>query len=398
MGKRYGCAVFSMLFLYAAMGMIPLWGQTSVSPTKDFLATLRNGEPKHYIRPCVYYNFYGTPQRSTYTKKLGRYHFTQNNLGFYLPIFTKDFYSKDSLRISNLHILITANVMRVSPRFTELPLASITKTGIGIRAFYNSGSRNVFFYDLSPFAAEDHYTRKNPTFRYSATLVFNRTVSKEFSWRVGATRTFALGNIDWLPFFGLRFGELDKTYLSIQFPKSVSLNTRFNKYVSGSAYIKLIGGLYSLKNIDTLYNGKDSSIMMGRKELINGIRLDVSPNPNLSFFISSGFTTGSMLYFYSRSFNTAQNSLQPTLAPFKEKQLLGTIYLQFGLSYRFGKAKRVYNNYTMYDVFDMNNTMDPGDNNMGPGNQNIPNRGDLNDLRKIQLKDVEDLIRADDLY
>ena len=52
----------------------------------------------------------------------------------------------------------------------------------------------------------------------------------------------------------------------------------------------------------------------------------------------------------------------------------------------------------MYDVFDLNNSCDPGDNNNTPTGTDIPRKGDLKDIKRIQYKDIEDLIKMDDMY
>ena len=53
----------------------------------------------------------------------------------------------------------------------------------------------------------------------------------------------------------------------------------------------------------------------------------------------------------------------------------------------------------MYDAFDLNNTMDPGDNNNNPGNGDItPEMKKKKEMEKVQYKDVEDVVDEADLY
>jgi hypothetical protein len=137
-------------------------------------------------------------------------------------------------------------------------------------------------------------------------------------------------------------------------------------------------------------------IQFGQSGLANGIRFDFRPNPNFSFFVSSGYAVNNHIWFYSWRFNQTQN--QRPLAHFYDGKTDASFFLHFGVSMRFGKAKNSAGNQLMYDVFDLNNTFDPGDNNDGPGNGNIPKRSNAQDAKKIQYKDVSDLIEETDLY
>jgi hypothetical protein len=74
------------------------------------------------------------------------------------------------------------------------------------------------------------------------------------------------------------------------------------------------------------------------------------------------------------------------------------MFVNFGITWRFGKAKKSNGNYLMYDIMDLNNTMDPGDNNSGPGNNDIRNGTEKDEMKKVQYKDVSDLIDDTDLY
>ena len=65
---------------------------------------------------------------------------------------------------------------------------------------------------------------------------------------------------------------------------------------------------------------------------------------------------------------------------------------------RIGKAKSIYNNYNLYETFNLNSTIDIGDNNTNTGDGNIPNQTKSKEKSNLKIKDVQDLIEAQDLY
>ncbi len=52
----------------------------------------------------------------------------------------------------------------------------------------------------------------------------------------------------------------------------------------------------------------------------------------------------------------------------------------------------------MYEIYDMNNSNDPGDNNTMPGNGDIRRSAKAKEMHKVKLEDVGDLIQETDLY
>ena len=138
-------------------------------------------------------------------------------------------------------------------------------------------------------------------------------------------------------------------------------------------------------------------IQFGHFGVANGIRFDFRPGPNFNFFLSGGLAVRNYMWLYSYSHNRPND--QAPLGPFYKGRPDPTIFLQAGITIRFGKAKRSAGNYLMYDVFDLNNTIDPGDNNNNPGNGDItPEMKKKKEMEKVQYKDVEDLVDEADLY
>lgn len=394
--------IMPVSFLYAGSG-------DSLLP-KKFSRDNRPREVRNYIRPCLYTNFYATGSRPMKTEndimsqyisaRLGNYKFATSNLGFYLPLYTHTAFDKsDSTDVNTFHFLMTMNTLTDQPQFFGLEKQhKLYKLGLGVRAIYGFGSRFVLFVDASPYVVGDKYDKqRTQQLRLASSAIFNMMVTPKFSVRIGVTKTFLFGNRFYLPMLGIRLGKLDgKFYFSFQFPKATSFNFQPTPKFSFSIYSKRYGGLYNISNGDSLYLFGDSVIQLGQTGLSTGIRFDFRPGPNFSFFLATGFDSRNHVWLFSHSYNQ-MNHLKP-LAPFFKGVPDPSIFLNFGITWRFGKAKKSNGNYLMYDIMDINNSMDPGDNNSGPGNGDIRNGIEKNEMKKVQYKDVGDLIDDTDLY
>lgn len=348
---------------------------------------------RRYIRPCIYSNFYTTAKQSIPSAQLKSYKFSQANTGFYFPLYTSSWYRKDSISLANFHVLTTGNLLSASPRFSGLEKQHrLYKFSIGVRAIYNTGKKNIWFFTVSPFVSQDNYTISSPTSRLASVILFNRTVSKKFSYRIGVIKTFIFGNRYHLPIIGLRIGPLDGTYLSIQIPKNISLNFPINPKLTGSIFIKPLGGIYLFSNVNTNFYQGDSVFVFGRYEFLTGISTSYRINNDFSCFMSAGIAN-------KRKINFAGDNFEGTFKSFYRTDVAPTLFINMGLTIRLGKVIKVYNDINMYDVLDINNAFDPGDDNDGPLNTDIPVLPKDNAaIKKIQYKDVEDLISEYDLY
>jgi hypothetical protein len=380
-------------------------GDSSFVKNKEQSSPQKEKSPKHYLYNTIYTEYYSTPKRdisSQNSMKLGQYSFSQSNTGFYFPIKTRDI-RKDSVTIANVHTLIVGNFLKAMPHFDSTSDHHLTAASLGLRVMYNDGKKNVWFFNITPTWMEDSRSTIKTSARLTTLFVFNRTKSKNFSWRLGFTRTYIYGNLNHLLVAGVRFGPLDGVYVRLDWPRNYSLNFPVGKKFSGSVYCKPFGGVYHFANVDTfsngdsLYNGHDAFIKFGRREFITGVKLEYNASKNFSFFMSSGISMINQVAFFSGKANVDRTHLK-SLAPFYTGTLSNTYFINFGLTWRFGKVKMAYNNYTMYDLFDMNNTFDPGDVNDGPGNGNIPTNGKRTSIKDVQYKDVQDLIELDDSY
>jgi hypothetical protein len=355
-------------------------------------------QAKHYFQTIIYADFYGTGSRKLneknfVSKKLKAYQVRQSVIGFNAPLFTKDYYHKDSTVISNFHLLLTGSYAVVSPKFEGIKNDhQLSRTSLGVRAIYNMGRRSILYAEFSPFVTQDNgygYTRKS---RIASALIYNFTVNKYFSLRVGYARTFMYGNRLNLPYVGVRVGKLDGVNFSIQFPRGITFNVPIGKYVKTSLYTKPQGGVYSFANTDSIYYlNNDKSINFGRFEFLAGARIDILPSRYFCFYLGAGLSTQNNISMYSETFNRRNNA---QLNSFYREKLKGTGFINFGLVFKFGKVKSAFNNYNMYNALDLNST-DIG-NNINTGNNQIPAKE--NNFKNVSIREVQDLIETQDFY
>lgn len=353
---------------------------------------------KHYFKTTFYLDYYGTGKKElnelTFeSKKLKSYQVNQFVFGFNAPVFTKDFYKNDSTQISNFHLLVTGSYSSVTPLFGGFTAQHhLSKTSLGIRAIYNTGKKSVFFVEFSPFMTQDNGYSYTQTYRLATSAIYNCTVNKYFSFRLGYTRSYALGNRYHLPYIGFRVGKLDGVNFSLQFPRSISFNIPMGKYVKTSLYTKPQGGVYSFANTDSIYYlNKDKNLNYGRREFLTGLRIDVLPSPYFNFYINSGFITQNNISLYSETFNKNNKGLYNE---FYAEKIKNSLFINAGLVFKFGKTKSIYNNYNLYDAHDLNTTIDGGDNNVNTGNSGIPVKQSI--IKNIKPNDVQDLIDVQD--
>ncbi|HTA62738.1 MAG TPA: DUF6268 family outer membrane beta-barrel protein [Bacteroidia bacterium] len=363
--------------------------------------------PKHYFTPTIFSDYYTTPQKNldqrfrkgtedlAIRKRLENYQYSQLVGGFYFPIITKDYNHTDG-STGNFHLLGTGSYMMAMPRFGGTSDHNLLKASIGIRGIYNSGKKGIWFVDVTPFMSTDLSARSNTVYRWASTVLYDYMANPNLSFRFGVTRTFLLGNRYHLPYFGIRIGRLDKIYISIQFPRNVTFSFPMRRYLRGSVYLKPMGGLFNMANNDSIYpNNKDNTIIYGRYELISGFRLDANLNKHVSFFVSTGFTGVKSLAFYSE---TEDKKNRLALNDFYKEKISRGLFFNVGFTLRIGRAKSIYNNYNLYETFNLNSTIDVGDNNTNMGDGNIPNQTKSKEKSNLKIKDVQDLIEAQDLY
>ncbi len=372
---------------------------TLLAFNKDSLIIKNIKTPKHYFKTTTYFDFYGTSSRDLATKsyvskKLKTYKVTQFAIGFNTPLFTKDDYKKDSITISNFHLLLTGNYSVVSPIFSGISNHNLSKSSLGLRLLYNTGKKSVFFGDISPFLTQDNGYNYTQRIRTAFSFIYNCTINDKLSLRLGLTRSYMFGNRFTLPYLGLRIGRMDRVNFNIQFPRSISFNFPIGNYIKTSIYTKPQGGIYSLANSDSLYNlNNDKTINFGRYEFLMGTRFDINPNKNIGFYLGGGISTQNAIAMYSETFN---NKNKGRLGHFYSEKISGALFINLGITVKFGKTKSIYNNYAIYDAIDLNNSEVGGDNNINSGSSEIPKM--KRKLNTVKPNEMEDLIETQDLY
>lgn len=358
-----------------------------------------NKPARHYFKTTIYSDIYKTGEQNLSGKnfvsnKLKTYAVGQFVLGLNIPVFTKDFYNADSTKISNFHFLLNGGYSSIRPQFKGLNTQHVlSKTSFGARVIFNSGRRSIFFAEFSPFMTQDNGYAETKRYRLATTLLYNCAVNNYFSFRVGYSLSYLYGNRYHLPYIGIRVGKLDGFNFSVQFPRSVTINLPINKYIKTSLYAKPQGGLYSMANTDTIYYlNKDNTINFGRYEFIGGLRVDILPSKFFNFYVSGGYSVNNSIGLFSESYNRRNKG---TLNGFYKEKVNNTFFVNFGIAFKFGRVKSIYNNYNLYDAHDLN-SIDGGDNNINTGSSLIPTKE--NKIKNINPKDVQDLIDTQDLY
>jgi hypothetical protein len=199
------------------------------------------------------------------------------------------------------------------------------------------------------------------------------------------------GNRFNLPYVGIRIGKLDGVNLSIQFPRSVSFNIPIGRHIKTSLYTKAQGGMYSFANTDSIYYlNNDKSLNFGRYEFVGGTRLDILPSRFFNFYLSTGLTTQNNIVLFSESFNKDNKG---QLNSFYREKLKGSLFVNFGLVFKFGKVKSIYNNYNLYNAHDLNSV---DGNNINQGNNQVPAKESK--IKHVAPTEVQDLIDVQDFY
>ncbi|HOZ86763.1 MAG TPA: DUF6268 family outer membrane beta-barrel protein [Bacteroidia bacterium] len=361
--------------------------------SQDSTGVLKIELPKHYFNTVFVLDVYRKPETKIkdtidyQSKRLKTYGVKQFDLSFYTPLFTTETHP-DSSTISNTHILLTGNYSVLRPVFEGIEQHKLAKIGIGIRYIYNTGKKGVLFVDAAPFVTRDATYRSRGYFRLASTIVYSHNATAWLNWRLGVTKSFLWGNRFYWPFIGLRFGRLDKVNFSIQFPRSINLNMPVNSKLVFSIYTKPQGGMYNFSNHDSLDSRKtESTFNFTRYEINTGLRCDVRTGPKFNFYIALGVSSRNNITFYSEKANKARPRA-PYRTYFYSQDLASTLYLNFGLVFKFGKTRSYYNNKNLYDAMNLNSTIS------GDGNAQIP----LTPQRKsdINLESVRDLVDYND--
>jgi hypothetical protein len=110
----------------------------------------------------------------------------------------------------------------------------------------------------------------------------------------------------------------------------------------------------------------------------------------MAYTFGIGTVTGNVRLVEKSSFNLSSN-------PFTISggRLRRSGFINIAFQYSFGSSKKVYNNFAMQDAMFLNRL---GSHDANP-QSNVPEQVNGEDLKlkKVQLKDIEDMIDVDDL-
>ena len=381
--------IFRVLISFSAVFLF--YGQVSAQQSYSVTGAKR---PKHYFNTVIILDGYRKPSKTLkdttdfISKRLQTYAVKLVDLSFYTPLFTFEDRS-DTMVYKNTHILLTGTYQALQSVFTGISKHQLVKIGIGIRYIFNSGKKGVWFVDAAPFITKDVTYQSKAYFRLASTIVYSYNVSYSFGCRLGVTKSFQWGNRLYLPFIGLRFGRLDRVNLSVQIPRSISLNIPMGSNVIFSFYSKPQGGLYNFSNHDSLYYRKQTATFnFTRYELNTGFRVDVRCGRNFNFYVATGISSRNTITFYSEKANNDRPRL-PYRIYFYNEHIAPTLFFNAGLVLKFGKTRSYFNNRNLYDAMDLNNVMD------GNGNTQIP-LPTKKQKSNANLNSIQDLIDYND--
>ncbi len=397
---------YSLKYMLLSVSLI-----AAVNTFSQLDTTKKIKAPKHYFTPTLFSDYYVTPDKSIpqirsrakgliedkiIRNHLKSYQYSQLTGGFYVPLLTRD-YERASGNTANFHLLVTGSYMMAMPRFAGISDHNLLKACAGLRGIYNSGKKGIWFFDATPFMSTDLSASCHTAYRWGGVALYDYMANPSLSFRFGFIRTFMFGNRYHLPYMGIRIGRLDRSYFSLQFPQIVTFSFPVGRYVRGGFYAKPMGGVFNMANNDTVYykNPNEKTIFYGRFEMNYGLRIDANFSKHFSIYVAGGFTGYKHLGFFS----DAENATNTTgaLNRFYGELFTPSVFANFGFTLRIGRAKSIYKNYNMYEVFNTNSTIGVGsDINMGDGN--IPNDIKKKVQANLKMKDVQDLIEAQDLY
>lgn len=367
--------------------------------SSDSIATTKHKIPKNYIKPCVYISYFNTGKRDlrlvndSVTNRKRDYQFSETNMGFYTPIITNSWLRKDKIHIASFQLLGGVNYAysTINTSILDQPriLNKLTAT---IKGIYSDGNKNSFFVAVAPFSSFDQYNKANKSGRLALVAIYNRTVSEKFSYRLGFIKTYVFGKNLGLPIVGFRFGRLDALHINIQLLRNISLNMPVGKHFYFNIYSRAIGSSYNFSNnVDNGHLDKGNLIDFRRSEILFGFQANYNPTTNFSVFASVGGSNGNIqMAESSKSLNFRDDS-------FQKYRIVRGGFINLGMTFYIGKAKKIAGNYAMYDAIDINNSYGNDDgNNIILNNNQIPAKSNTNNTGSLQYNDIQDLIKDSD--
>lgn len=372
------------------------FGSNMLFPAKlysqDSTNTALPKPPKNYIRPCIYGSMQVLPYRQTRrAKSHENMGYLQLNLGFYTPLLTST-WETPSGRMPSFQWLLTGNwqYMRANFSVSDKSVA-FSKLTLGTRFILNDGYKSIWMFYFSPFLSNNIVNDARPNLRFSAMILYNRTVSDFWSYQIGINRTYLYGRAFLLPILGVRIGKLDKFHVQLALPRNVSFNLPLSPQVLIRLYSRVNGGVYNIRNFDTAFTDlKNKEILFGISELNTGFETTYNPSRTISLNLGLGVASRRKIGFYENSTDIGGNWFNLTE---NFQDLPAAFFLNAGVAIRLGKARNNYNQAALQDAMELNSLFDPGETNQrvaGSDRQAPQKESNLDKMKANQLRDLKE--------
>lgn len=356
-------------------------------------------ENEYKIRPSVSIDLFNTKTVGLIAKRKALkevdYSFREFSFSFYTPIISKTSkkIGEDKQYKSNFTLLATGSYVRSRPQFSFFNAThNFIRISAGLRGLYFDGNKSLWLVNVSPFIAEDNKSISNAKFRMFGDLIYSRVVSKMFSYKLGLSYTYRFGGGGLLPVVGVRIGDYNKYFLSVQFPKNISFHYKVNPKLYIGAFVRPNGGIYRYKIQNTdpaFFNDKseNSNIILTRTDYLTGLMLNYAITPSVYFTCNSGVV-------YNRSVDLSiNNTFNGTggKTVFKGSgrtlNIENSVFFNVGFTFYFGKPLYSSGFSPLLEMKAVNNTTDSGDlNNSNDGITNDQNQVELKDINKKEAK------------
>jgi hypothetical protein len=240
--------------------------------------------------------------------------------------------------------------------------------------------------NVSPFIAEDNISIKNPKWRMYGDLIYSRVVNKNFSYRLGLSYTYRFGGGGLIPVVGIRIGDYNKHFLSIQFPRNISYNVKLSPKIYVGAFIRPNGGIYRFKlnkPDQTLFqnNIESKNVVMTRTDYLSGLMLNYAATPNIYLSFNTGFV-------YNRTVELSQNNSfngkggnSVFRGTGRTLNIENSVFVNLSLTFYFGKPTYSSGFSPLLEMKSLNNTYDAGD-------LNNSNDATTNDMNQVSDKNI----------
>lgn len=168
----------------------------------------------------------------------------------------------------------------------------LRSAGVGFTVFKPFDEKNFVLLQASADASGDYGWKRLPSFgnlRYSAALLYGRKVSDRFMWGAGISRTYRVGELNYVPVVLLNWTSASgKWGVECLLPARGSLRRTFSPRSLATLGFELEGQSYRLENVDSDILVSQTNLELRRSEL----RLRLEYQRSLSGFYWIGIQAG----------------------------------------------------------------------------------------------------------